>query len=341
MFFTLSSSARVLIFALFVVFVSSCSRSSDIPPSETGGTNQTTEFEIYDPLASDQGTAIRNLQIDRTIYTYNGDYAPVTYKIKSAYNYEYDQKHRLAKCTFHADDYRRTRTTQLEYGQDGTISKVTMNWYTPEGTPGRDIVWIFRKENGVSKITPAGTSVPFFPPVNPANDDYKNLVMIGADNKIIQMGGTENGFMSNYSSFSYDDENNIKQITFSSVNTQGQQLYIPSLAGIQYTKYVRSPFTSPSFALAHHFTQYFGFSSPGDILDFGVNMPVKIYAHEIVREETPSSRFGYRYGKGAYDLHYDFIYRYNSKKLPVSAVKRAGYAGKQVAYVDSIRFQYQ
>jgi hypothetical protein len=341
MFSTLFNPVRVLVFPLFAACILSCSRSKDIPPSEITEINPTTAFEIYDSLTSAEGTVIKNMQIDRTVYTYNGDYPPVSYKIKSVYSYEYDQKNRLVKCVYNADDYRRTRTTQLEYGLDGLISKVTMNWYTPQGTPGKDMVWFFRKENGVSKITPAGTSVPFFPPVNPANDDYKNLVMIGADNKIIQMGGTENGFMSNYSSFSYDNENNIKQIIFSSVTTEGQQLHIPSLAELEYTKYVRSPFTSPSFALVHHFTQYSGFSPSSDMLDFGVNMPVKTYTHEIIREESPSSRFGYRYAKSDYDFHYDFVYRYNSKKFPVSAVKTAGYAGKQVAYVDSIHFQYQ
>jgi hypothetical protein len=331
---------KVVFYTLLSASFLSCQTQSDVTP-ESDGINPTTAFEIYDSLAPVNGTILKNMQTVRTIYTYNGDYPAVTHQTKESFQYEYDDTKRLIKCVYEADRYPMTAITRLEYNPDGGISKVTMNWYNYENKPGKDMVWVLEKDKTGSKITPTGEYMPFFPPLNPDSDDYKNLVMLSSDNHILQMGGTINGFMNYYSSLTYDSNKNIQKVIFSSVTREGKLAHESALAELEYTKYVRSPFNTHAFALVHHFTRHFGLSPSNELLDFGVNMPIKTYTHEFISEVSPSSRFGHQIRKGANDFHYDFVYQYNAKKLPISAVKRTGYPGMPVQYVDSIRFEYQ
>jgi len=336
---------KTFLYTLLLLTIFSCADQSDVTPSESlpdDGINPTTEFEIYDSLATISGTILKSMQINRTNYTYNGDYPRVSHQGTTIYEYEYDEKQRLVKCVFKGDRYPQTRITKLEYNSDGGIGRVTMNWYNFQNEPGKDIVWDIKKENAVSKIVPGIQYAPFFPPVNPDNDDYKNLIKLGAGNQIVQMSGTVNGFMSNfYSSLTYDSKKNIEEVVFSSVTKEGKQVHVPSLAKLEYTKYVRSPFKSHAFAIVHHLTERFGLSPQNELFDFGVNMPVKTYMNDITSETMPSTRFGYQFAKGTNVLHYDLVYRYNAKKLPTSVVKTYTYPGRPVEYVDSIRFHYQ
>jgi YD repeat-containing protein len=338
-------SAKTLLCALFLSMAFSCTDQREVGPSQSlpdDAVNPTTEFEIYDSLANSNGTLLATMQIDRTIYTYNGDNAPVSQQLQSIYQYEYDEKQRLIRCLLKTNLHPQTRVTQLEYDPDGRIGKVKMNWSSYYNGLGKDLVWVVEKENAVWKIIPGVEHAPFFAPINPENDDYKNLIKLDAANQITQMSGTVNGFMSNhYSSLIYGHDKNIEKIIFSSVNRDGKLVHDSSLSKLEYTKYVRSPFKSHAFALAHHLTQNLGMSPSSDLFDFGANMPVKTYVYDVISEASASSRFGYQFAKGANVLHYDFVYRYNAKKLPVSAVKTYTYPGRPVEYVDSIRFQYK
>ena len=76
----------------------------------------------------------------------------------------------------------------------------------------------------------------------------------------------------------------IEKVIFSSVTKEGKQVHLPSLAKLEYTRYVRSPFNSHVFAIVHHLTERFGLSPQNELLDFGTNMPVKTYMYDITSE---------------------------------------------------------
>ncbi|MBO9613317.1 MAG: hypothetical protein J7619_11505 [Dyadobacter sp.] len=189
------------------------------------------------------------------------------------------------------------------------------------------------------KIVPPAKNITFFPPINPSEDDYKYLATINKQNEIVQMARSNSGLLSGYYSFSYDAKRNPVKMAFTFINRSGQLVRTDDLLNIEHTKYVRSPFNNPMFGLANELTRVFGVHPAHWFREFGVNMPVKVDVTYLSREENPSSRFGYVYSNMIPPRKFDFVYHYNTKKLPTLMVAKESYkAGESV---DSVRFEYQ
>jgi hypothetical protein len=189
------------------------------------------------------------------------------------------------------------------------------------------------------KIVPPAKRVPFSPPIDPSEDSYKYLAMINRQNQIVQMALSENGLVSAYYTFSYDAKKNPVKVDFTYTDTNGSLAHLRDLAGIEQTKYVRSPFNNPMYALVNALIENFGVY-PYWSREFGVNMPVKVSFAAASRGGGPSSRFGYEYYKMPSPLVLNFVYHYNAKKLPTTAVGER-YFYQNLANIDSVRFEYQ
>jgi hypothetical protein len=331
---------KILYFVLLFSITVSCKKNSEPVPAESlpdDGINPTTETEIFDSLATVTSSLVKSMRI-RSYY-----YSDSTYKLseEESFHYEYDDQQRLALCTWQILGSNVKVTQAFTYNASGAPDKIAVRYYYLDGSlPPADVLLRVENDGTFLKIVPPAARITFFPPVNPSEDSYKYLAMINKQNQIVQMARSNSGLLSGYYSFAYDAKKNPVKMAFTFTDKSGQLVRTDDLLNITHTKYVRSPFNNPMFGLANELARIFGVHPHQWFREFGVNMPVKVSATYLSREENPSSRFGYHYNNIIAPLTFDFVYHYNTKKLPTLAVSTRGYKPSSVS-VDSARFEYQ